>query len=80
MYNLGPGDQTPPNDCGESRKILPNGNEHVTRWTPDFRRSIDIKPDNSLEKDHIGPNSGIGSDRQPFSSPFDQWDPRNPGG
>ncbi len=79
MYNFGSGDQTPPNGCGENRSTDQNGIEHVTRWTPDFRRSVNILPNGQIEDDHIGPNAGIGYDRQPFSSPYDQWNPRNPG-
>ena len=67
----------PPSGCGESRKVNPDGSVHVTRWTPNFRRSLDIAPDGSIRNDHIGPNSGRqqGS-RVPFRSPYDRWDPR----
>ena len=68
----------PPNGCGESRHPIPGGGEHVTRYTPDFRRSLDILPNGQIINDHIGPNSGIGSDRVPFNSPYDRWDPNTP--
>jgi len=68
----------PPEGCGEVRHPLPDGGEHVTRYTPDFRRSLDIGPDGKVTNDHIGPNAGIGSDRVPFDSPYDQWDPHVP--
>ena len=80
MNNSGPGGQTPPNGCGESRSTRPDGTEHGTRYTPDFRRSLDILPNGQIKNDHIGPNSGVGSDRVPFNSPYDQWQPRRPGG
>jgi len=76
MNNFGPGGKNPPDGCGENRTTRPDGTVHVTRWSPDFRRSVDIKPDGSLENDHIGPNAGMGNDRVPFNSPYDQWDPR----
>jgi len=67
-----------PEGCGESREIRSDGSVHVTRWTPDFRRSVDIMPDGAIKNDHIGPNTGIGQERVPFSSPYDKWDPRIP--
>ncbi len=67
-----------PKNCGETRIVQPDGSVHVVRWTPYFRRSVDITPSGKIENDHIGPNSGIGPKRVPFNSPYDEWDPKDP--
>lgn len=69
------GGGNPPDGCGEARNTNSDGSTHVTRYSPDFRRSFDIKPDGSITGDHIGPNSGIGSERVPFNSPYDRINP-----